>query len=106
VVRSLAEDLAVEFLFPDASVLDDSAALRAHLVEYRSSGYHPAGTCRMGRAGDAGRVTDERCRLVGVEGVWIADASVMPSLPRANTNLPTMMIGERVAGFICSRRRK
>ena len=102
VARSLADDLAVEFLFPDAAVLDDPAALRAHLVEYRSSGYHPAGTCRMGPEGDPDRVTDDRCRLAGWEGIWIADASVMPALPRANTNLPTMMIGERVAEFIRS----
>lgn len=102
VLRTLPEDLAVEFLFPDASILDDQEALEAHLVEYRSSGYHPAGTCRMGPAGDPLRVTDERCRVPGIEGLWIADASVMPNLPRANTNLPTMMIGERVADFIRS----
>jgi choline dehydrogenase len=54
----------------------------------------------MGTDADDDAVTDERCRVRGLEGLWVADASVMPTLPRANTNFPVMMIGERVADFI------
>jgi len=47
-------------------------------------------------------VVDERCRRTGARGLWLADASVMPAVARANTNLPTLMIGERVADFLKS----
>jgi choline dehydrogenase-like flavoprotein len=45
-------------------------------------------------------VVDDRCRIRGIENLYVADASVMPTVPRANINLPTMMIGERVAEFV------
>lgn len=59
--------------------------------------HHPVGTCRMGR--DDGSVVDEQLHVRGVDGLLVADASVMPSLPRAQTNLAAMMIGHRAAGF-------
>ncbi|MGA7986408.1 MAG: GMC oxidoreductase, partial [Burkholderiales bacterium] len=60
--------------------------------------YHPAGTCRMGS--DAGAVLDPELRVRGVDGLRVADCSVMPSLIGGNTNAPAMMIGERAAEFI------
>jgi choline dehydrogenase len=54
----------------------------------------------MGADGDEMAVLDDQCRLRGIENLYVADASVMPTVPRANINLPTMMIGERVAEFI------
>lgn len=62
--------------------------------------WHPSGTCRMGRADDAAAVTDPQGRVHGIAGLRVADASVMPSIPCANTNMPTIMIAERIAGFI------
>ena len=59
--------------------------------------FHPSGTCRMGAPGNAETVVDPECRFVGVEGLRVVDASVMPCLPSANTNLPTIMIAERAA---------
>lgn len=59
--------------------------------------FHVAGTCAMGAKGNVTTVVDPDCRVMGVSGLRVADASIMPRLPRANTNLPTMMIGERVA---------
>jgi choline dehydrogenase len=62
--------------------------------------FHPVGTCRMGRADDAGAVVDGRLRLRGIAGVRIADASVMPTITSGNTNSPTLMVAERAAEWL------
>jgi 5-(hydroxymethyl)furfural/furfural oxidase len=62
--------------------------------------FHPASTCRIGAPADAQAVVDPECRVYGVEGLRVADASVMPCIVSANTNLPTIMIGERVGEFM------
>ena len=62
--------------------------------------FHPVGTARMGRRDDALAVVDERCSVIGLQGLRIADASVMPTITSGNTNSPTMMIAERVAEFM------
>ena len=66
--------------------------------------FHPVGTCRMGRAGDPGAVVDARLRVHGVDGLRIADASVMPTITSGNTNSPTLMIAERAAEWIAQDR--
>jgi choline dehydrogenase len=60
--------------------------------------FHPSGTCRMGSDEDA--VVDPRLRVRGVDRLWIADCSVMPTLISGNTNVPAMMIGEKAADMI------
>ena len=59
--------------------------------------WHACGTCRMGAAEDRAAVVDPAGRVIGVEGLRVADASIMPSVPCANTNLSTIMIGEKIA---------
>ena len=62
--------------------------------------FHPVGTCRMGRTGEAGAVVDSRLRVQGLTGLRIADASVMPTITSGNTNAPTLMIAERAAAWM------
>lgn len=64
------------------------------------SGYHPCGTAPMGVAGDGRSVVDGHGRVHGVEGLIIADASIMPTIPSSNLNLPTIMMGERFGEWL------
>ena len=102
VAEVLAESMRCELLLPDTATAHDEEALRAHLVDFHATDYHPSGTLKMGAGDDPLAVVDDHCRLRGIENLYVADASVMPTIPRANINLPTMMIGERVADFIHS----
>ena len=77
------------------------AALVEHLRRNAGHRSHPVGTCRMGR--DAAAVVDAQLRVHGLEGLRVADASVMPAIPGGNTNLPSIMIGERAADLILGR---
>ena len=70
-------------------------------VRGNTGGYwHPVGTCRMGPADDPGAVVDAAGRVHGVEGLVVADASIFPTIPRANTNLPTMGAAEYIASTL------
>jgi 5-(hydroxymethyl)furfural/furfural oxidase len=83
---------------------DDEGLLSEHVRRYVSGGWHPSGTCKMGSADDPTSVVDPlTARVYGVGGLSVVDASLMPSVPRANTNLPTMMIAEKMADAIMSR---
>jgi choline dehydrogenase len=73
-------------------------AVRAHLARTTFAIYHPVGTCRMGE--DDAAVVDSELRVNGVEGLRVIDASVMPVVPRGNTNAPTIAIAERAADLI------
>src|SRR5216683_6268190 len=100
VAKVIGESVKCDVLLPDAETARDEEALRAHFLAFHATDYHPSGTLRMGSDDDEMAVVDDRCRLRGIENLYVADASVMPTVPRANINLPTMMIGERVAEFV------
>jgi choline dehydrogenase len=77
---------------------DSNEALRAHAARTTFAIYHPVGTCRMGS--DSAAVVDEQLRVNGLEGLRVIDASVMPTVPRGNTNAPTIALAERAAELI------
>jgi choline dehydrogenase len=79
----------------------DDADLRAHLARRSQTLYHPVGTCAMGDGADA--VVDSDLRVRGVDALRVVDASVMPGVPRGNTNAPTIAIAERAADLISGR---
>lgn len=84
-------------VLPGPAAASDEA-LVAHIRRESQTLYHPAGTCRMGSDADA--VVDPNLRVRGAERLWVADASVMPTLVSAHPNAAVMMIGERCAGLL------
>jgi 5-(hydroxymethyl)furfural/furfural oxidase len=83
-----------------AELLEDDHAMTAFVKRSVGGTWHPSGTCRMGTAADPLAVTDPRGAVRGVEGLYVCDASLMPSIPCANTNVPTIMIAERIADLL------
>lgn len=81
-----------------ADLGDDDESLRQWVTSVTGDYVHAAASCTMGRQGDS--VVDRFGRSWDVQGLWVADASIMPRLPRANTHLPTVMVAERVAEFL------
>ena len=85
-------------LAPGPAISDgDTAGLARSIQECVGSYHHPVGTCAMGPSPDDGAVVDARGAVHGIGRLWAADASVMPAIPAANTNLSTVVIAERIA---------
>jgi len=99
-IRSLAETVTLDEAGTTPEDLADAAALDAWLRATVRDYVHATGTCRMGAPDDPLAVVDPRCRFIGVENLWVVDASVMPAIPRANTHLTAVMIAEHAAAFI------
>jgi choline dehydrogenase-like flavoprotein len=95
--RPEMSDLVGEPIQPSARALSDED-VDAEIRRLAESVFHPTGTCRMGSDADA--VVDEQLRVRGVAGLRVADASIMPRITSANTNAPTIMIGEKAAAMI------
>ncbi len=81
-------------------LLADDAKLTEFVGNAVAGVWHASGTCRMGAASDPAAVTDGQGRVHGVDGLRVCDSSIMPSIPRANTNMPTLMLAERIADLI------
>ncbi|ANK80426.1 MAG: choline dehydrogenase [Rhizobiales bacterium NRL2] len=91
-----------EFL-PGPGVGDDDAALAQAAGDIGTTIFHPVGTAKMGRPDDAHAVVDERLRVIGLEGLRVIDASVMPTITSGNTNTPTIMIAEKGAEYVLAK---
>jgi choline dehydrogenase len=89
-------------MLPGPQVLSDDEFLD-YARQYGSTSYHLIGTARMGPATDPSAVVDDQLRVHGMQGLRVADASIMPSMPSANTYATTMMIAEKAADLIRGR---
>jgi len=87
---------------PGSHVQSD-AQLDDFIREHSESAYHPCGTCRMGRADDPTSVVDPECRVIGVEGLRVADSSIFPRVTNGNLNSPSIMTGEKASDHILGR---
>src|SRR3569623_1015371 len=85
-------------------LMRDPAAVRELVLRTAAPVHHACGTCRMGRTDDVMTVLDARCRVIGVTGLRVVDASVMPGIVSANTHLPVVMIAEKAASMIAEDR--
>lgn len=84
---------------PGAAVQSDDE-IDAFIRDHAESAYHPCGTARMGRRSDPMAVVDPECRVIGVEGLRLADSSVFPQITNGNLNGPSIMVGEKAADHI------
>jgi choline dehydrogenase len=103
-LRAIAADPAMRELVgdelhpgPGAGDLD---ALVRHVESNPDNYWHPVGTCRMGPASDSAAVVGHDGQVHGVEGCYVADCAVMPTIPRATTAMPAVVVGERIARFL------
>ncbi len=94
------QELTGRMVWPREEIACDRDALRDWARRACGSGYHPCGTAPMGAPDDPYAVVDQYGRVYGAEGLFVADASIMPTVPRANTNIPTIMIGERFGEWL------
>jgi 5-(hydroxymethyl)furfural/furfural oxidase len=85
------------------ALVQDDEALAAHIRDNVAGTFHPVGTCRMGAANDRDAVTDPAGRVHGFEALHVIDASIMPTIPRGNTNIPTIMVAEKLADTMLAR---
>jgi choline dehydrogenase-like flavoprotein len=92
-------------VLPKTGLEKDREALRDYVRGISKTVFHPSGTAKMGSPQDSMAVVSEDLRVRGVDGLRVADASIMPRLVSGNTNAPTMMIGERAARFILGKDR-
>jgi choline dehydrogenase len=88
--------------FPGPEVQSDEELLEA-AKKRGTTTFHPSGTCRMGSAGDPMAVVDDRLRVHGLEGLWVIDASIMPTMLSANINAATLMLADKASDFILGR---
>lgn len=99
-IREIASDV---WLGPERLEIDarmDDAAVDTWLMRSCLDAQHAAGSCRMGHPDRPETVVDEKCRVLGVDGLRVVDASIMPRVPRANTHLPTVTLAEHAAALI------
>jgi 5-(hydroxymethyl)furfural/furfural oxidase len=102
-LNSRLRRLLIDTLIADGPSIDDlrdESTMKEWIAQTVLGHWHPTSTCRMGMPDDAAAVTDPAGRVYGVEGLRVCDASIMPAVPCANTNIPTIMVGEKIASAI------
>lgn len=82
------------------AALQTDAELDSFIREHAESAYHPCGTCRMGRASDPDAVVDPQGRVIGVDGLRVADSSIFPRITNGNLNGPSIMVGEKISDHV------
>jgi len=87
---------------PGSQVQSDED-LDVFIRDHAESAYHPCGTCKMGRTDDLTSVVDPECRVIGVEGLRVADSSIFPRVTNGNLNAPSIMTGEKASDHILGR---
>ena len=88
---------------PTDEALNNDDALDLYIRQTVGTARHVSGTCKMGPDSDPMAVVDQYCRVKGVENLWVADASVVPNIPRSGGLHPTaLMIGERVVEWVAA----
>ena len=95
-------DIIEERIEPLDAELESDDALDQYMMREATTGQHISGTCKMGPASDPMAVVGQNGRVHGIAGLRVVDASIMPDCIRANTNVTTMMIGERIADMVTS----
>ena len=97
------KEVAHHRIHPTDDVLADDDALDRWIRQNAGTARHVSGTCKMGPHSDPMAVVDQYCRVKGVQGLWVVDASVMPRVPRSGgAHATVVMIGERVVDWIAS----
>jgi choline dehydrogenase len=97
-------DVADRRIHPTDDILADDDAFDLWIRQIVGTARHVSGTCKMGPDSDPMAVVDQYCRVKGVQGLWVVDASVMPRIPRSGgTHATVLMIGERVVDWIAGR---
>jgi len=87
------------------ALVHDGDALAEHVRQNVAGTFHVSGTCRMGRPEDPAAVVDTAGRVKNLGGLRVVDASIMPTVPRGNTNVPTIMLAEKIAATVASESR-
>ena len=96
------EPYAREEIQPGAALVSDDD-LDGFIREHAESAFHPCGTARIGRRDDPMAVVDPECRVIGVEGLRVADSSIFPVITNGNLNAPSIMVGEKIADHLLGR---
>ena len=87
----------LNFIRPD-KIFENDIEIEEFIRRYAEGAYHSVGTCKMGI--DEMSVVDKNLKVYGIDGLRVADASIMPIIPSGNTNAPSMMVGEKASDLI------
>jgi 5-(hydroxymethyl)furfural/furfural oxidase len=98
--RGILIDTFIREAPPLITLLSDDEALEQHICRSIGTTFHPCGTCRMGDAESRETVVDAGGKVVGADNLYVADASIMPEITRTNTNIPVIMIAEKISAHL------